>query len=200
MSKFIVFEGIDRSGKTTQINRLYHYLKEKEIKFFKTREPYSDATREKLKTTILKPEEQLDLILKDRIEHCHLIRYMMENSDVVLCDRFTLSTVAYQGYGHGLDLYQINKMNEVATQGLTPDLVLVFDCPVGVAVKRGQDKPLDVMERDLFFLERVRAGYLHLSSQYGYSLIDANRTEDKILNETLFHLERVVGSGCLAVK
>ena len=74
-------------------------------------------------STVLDPEEQLDLILKDRAEHCHLIRYQMQISDVVLCDRFTASTIAYQGAGQGLDIYRLNIANEIVTEGLKPDWV-----------------------------------------------------------------------------
>lgn len=183
MSKLIAFEGIDRSGKTTQIRKLYDHFAALKLKFYITREPCDYDVRFELKNGFLTPEQQLKLILKDRIKHNPTIKYLLEDSDLVLCDRYTDSTLAYQGYGHGLNLDNLRKLNHEATGGIDPDMVILFDCPVEVAVRRDLDKPLDKVERDLLFLDRVRFGYLELARQNNWIVIDATQTTTRITQE-----------------
>lgn len=185
MSKLIAFEGIDRSGKTTQIRKLYDHFAALKLKFYITREPCDYDVRFELKNGFLTPEQQLKLILKDRIKHNPTIKYLLEDSDLVLCDRYTDSTLAYQGYGHGLNLDNLRKLNHDATGGIDPDMVILFDCPVEVAVRRNLDKPLDKVERDLLFLDRVRFGYLELARQNNWIVIDATRSECQVFAELL---------------
>ena len=184
MSKLIAFEGIDRSGKTTQIRKLCDHFTALKLKFYITREPCDYDVRFELKNGLLTPERQLKLILKDRIKHNPTIRYLLEDSDLVLCDRYTDSTLAYQGYGHGLNLDNLRKLNHDATGGIDPDMVILFDCPVEVAVRRDLDKPLDKVERDLLFLDRVRFGYLELAArQNNWIIIDATQTTTRMFQE-----------------
>ena len=89
MSKLIAFEGIDRSGKTTQVKKLYDHFTALKLKFYITREPCDYDVRFELKNGCLTPEQQLKLILKDRIKHNPTIKYLLEDSDLVLCDRYT---------------------------------------------------------------------------------------------------------------
>ena len=185
MGKLIVFEGIDRSGKTTQIKKLYDHLQKLRVRFYITREPCDRDVRFELKNGNLSSEEQLNLILKDRTKHSPVIKYLLENSELVLCDRFTGSTLAYQGYGHGLDLGVLEKLNESATGGIKPDMTILFDCPVDVAIKRNFGKPLDRVEQDLHFLDRVRFGYLELARENDWVVIDATRSECQIFTELL---------------
>lgn len=185
MSKLIVFEGIDRSGKTTQVKKLYDHFTALKLGFYITREPCNRNVRFELKNGNLSPKQQLELILKDRCEHCHLTKHLLESADLVLCDRFTGSTFAYQGYGHGLDLDVLRELNEVATGGIKPDMTILFDCPVDVAIKRNFGKPLDKVEQDLHFLDRVRFGYLELARENNWIVIDATRSECQIFAELL---------------
>ena len=185
MSKLIVFEGIDRSGKTTQVKKLYDHFTALKLGFYITREPCNRNVRFELKNGNLSPKQQLELILKDRCEHCHLTKHLLESADLVLCDRFTGSTFAYQGYGHGLDLDVLRELNEVATVGVTPDMTILFDCPVDVAIKRNFGKPLDKVEQDLHFLDRVRFGYLELARENNWIVVDATRSECQIFAELL---------------
>ena len=185
MSKLIVFEGIDRSGKTTQVKKLYDHFTALKTGFYITREPCNRNVRFELKAGNLSPEQQLELILKDRCEHCHLTKHLLESADLVLCDRFTGSTFAYQGYGHGLDLDVLRELNEVATGGIKPDMTILFDCPVDVAIKRNFGKPLDKVEQDLHFLDRARFGYLELARENNWIVIDATRSECQIFAELL---------------
>lgn len=184
-AKFIVFEGIDRSGKTTQVKKLYEHLTALRLGFYVTREPCNRDVRFELKNGSLSPEQQLELILKDRREHCYLIKHLLEGSELVLCDRYTGSTLAYQGYGHGLDLGVLGELNEAATGGIKPDLTILFDCPVDVAIKRNFGKPLDKVEQDLHFLDRVRFGYLELARENNWIVVDATRSECQIFAELL---------------
>jgi dTMP kinase len=185
MSKLIVFEGIDRSGKTTQVKKLYDHFTALKLGFYITREPCNRNVRFELKNGNLSPKQQLELILKDRCEHCHLTKHLLESADLVLCDRFTGSTFAYQGYGYGLDLDVLRELNEVATGGIKPDMTILFDCPVDVAIKRNFGKPLDRVEQDLHFLDRVRFGYLELARENDWVVIDATRSECQIFTELL---------------
>lgn len=185
MSKLIVFEGIDRSGKTTQVKKLYDHFTALKLGFYITREPCNRNVRFELKNGNLSPKQQLELILKDRCEHCHLTKHLLESADLVLCDRFTGSTFAYQGYGYGLDLDVLRELNEVATGGIKPDMTILFDCPVDVAIKRNFGKPLDKVEQDLHFLDRVRFGYLELARENNWIVIDATRSECQIFAELL---------------
>jgi dTMP kinase len=185
MSKLIVFEGIDRSGKTTQVKKLYDHFTALKLGFYITREPCNRNVRFELKNGNLSPKQQLELILKDRCEHCHLTKHLLESADLVLCDRFTGSTFAYQGYGYGLDLDVLRELNEVATGGIKPDMTILFDCPVDVAIKRNFGKPLDKVEQDLHFLDRVRFGYLELARENNWIVVDATRSECQIFAELL---------------
>jgi len=198
----VVFEGINGSGKSTQVKRLFNHLPNIQpgMRVAKSREPWSEDIRRHLKRNTISPDEQLSLILTDRASHCFFIEDLFSMGvDVMLCDRYTPSTLAYQGYGHGLDLSMLRKQNEKVTGGLEPDLVLLFDCPVSVAVKRGECRPLDKIEQDILFLERVRLGYLELmANEKNYHLIDATQSEDSVFNQVVSAVMPLL-SKCLAV-
>ena len=193
MTYFVAFEGIDRSGKTTQINRLYNHLKSTtELKILTTREPWSQDARDKLKTLELDREDQLDLVLQDRANHCDWLQEQMGEYDLIFCDRFTLSTLAYQGYGMGINLYKIRIANEIVTQGLKPNLNLIIDCPISAALRRDFSRPLDKIERNVPFLEQVRLGYLSLAKNH--VLINGNQPEDVVFNEVLNKVNLLLSS------
>jgi dTMP kinase len=176
------------------MSRLKEYLEATtSLAVWSTREPYGDECRNKIKTVSMSPQEQLDLILEDRRRHCDVIREKMGEFDIVLCDRFTPSTLAYQGYGHGIDPNILIKANEAVTGGLTPDMVIVFDLPIRAAVARLENRPLDAIERNILFLERVRWGYLDIAKRYKYHLINSNQSSElvfsKVVNQVLRALE-----------
>lgn len=174
MSKglFITFEGGDGCGKTTQIKLLDEYLRSKGYKTLLTREPGSRGLGVKLREILLNyegdvsPRAESFLFLADRAQHVDcIIKPALEQGVVVLCDRHTDSTVAYQGYGRGLDLEQIHRLNNIATEGLKPDLTIVLDVDVETSQKRvGKEK--DRMESaGIEFFERVRKGFLEIAKQ-----------------------------------
>ncbi len=169
---FITFEGADGCGKTTQIKLLDEYLRSKGYKTLLTREPGSKGLGEKLREILLNydgevsPVAESFLFLADRAQHVDcIIKPALENGIIVLCDRHTDSTLAYQGYGRGLDLDEIRKLNKIATSGLKPDLTIVLDVDIETSQARvGAEK--DRMESaGIEFFQRVRNGFLEIAKQ-----------------------------------
>ena len=169
---FITFEGADGCGKTTQIKLLDEYLRNKGYKTLLTREPGSKGLGVKLREILLNYDGEVSptcesfLFLADRAQHVDcIIKPALQDGVIVLCDRHTDSTVAYQGYGRGLDLDQINRLNNIATSGLKPDLTVVLDVDVETSQARvGKEK--DRMESaGIEFFERVRKGFLEIAKQ-----------------------------------
>lgn len=191
---FITFEGGDGCGKTTQIKLLDEYLRSKGYKTLLTREPGSKGLGIKLREILLNydgdvsPTCESFLFLADRAQHVDcIIKPALEEGVVVLCDRHTDSTVAYQGYGRGLDLEQIHNLNNIATNGLKPDLTIVLDVDVETSQNRvGSEK--DRMESaGLEFFERVRKGFLEIAKQEPerVKVIDSTQTIEEIHKQIL---------------
>ena len=196
MSKglFITFEGGDGCGKTTQIKLLDEYLRGKGYKTLLTREPGSKGLGIKLREILLNYDGEVSstcesfLFLADRAQHVDcIIKPALKEGIIVLCDRHTDSTVAYQGYGRGIDLEQINHLNKIATSGLKPDLTIVLDVDVETSQKRvGSEK--DRMESaGMEFFERVRQGYLEIAKQEPerVKVVDSTKTIEEIHKEIL---------------
>ena len=167
MGTFVVFEGGDGSGKSTQARILAVRLSSEGYQVVLTHEPggtaLGEAIRRWLKTrTGLDPLAELLLFTAARAQLVEkVIAPALDSQQIVVCDRFTASAVAYQGYGRGLDLGLINRLNEVATRGHRPDLTAFLDMPVeaGLARKKGSSK--DTFESEAVeFHCRVRDGYL----------------------------------------
>ena len=190
-SLFITFEGVDGCGKTTQLELLRAHLESEFAKaqsstqIVQTREPggtkLAEAAREIIlhSQTPLSPRAELLLFGAARAQHVEeLIAPALNRGDWVLCDRFTDSTMAYQGGGLGLDAEFIHTQNEYSTDNLVPNLTLLFDVDVRVALQRratqrGEDR---IEERGLQFQERVRAKFLELARDepQRIKIIDAN--------------------------
>lgn len=170
MSLFITFEGADGCGKTTQIELLNKYLQQKGFKTLVTREPGAKGLGEKLREILLNYDGEVSpncesfLFLADRAQHVDcVIKPALKDGVIVLCDRHTDSTVAYQGYGRQLDIEQIKKLNEIAVNGLKPDLTIVFDIDIETSMQR-VGKTKDRMESaGMDFFNRVRNGYLAIA-------------------------------------
>lgn len=169
---FITFEGADGCGKTTQLNLLAQLLKEKGQEVIITREPGAKGLGEKVREILLNYDGEVSsnceafLFLADRAQHIDLIvRPAIAQGKIVLCDRHTDSTLAYQGYGRGVDLAQLKMLNGLATSGFVPDLTFVFDIDVETSMARvGKNK--DRMESaGVEFHEKVRSGYLEIAKQ-----------------------------------
>ncbi len=194
MISFISFEGGDGSGKTTQLNWLGDYLAGKGRICARTREPGGTKLGETIRQLLLEiggedmpAQTELFLYLADRSHHVHkMIRPALRSGQLVLCDRFTDSTLAYQGFGRGIDFGLLQRLNQFASAGINPDLTFLLDCPVELGLSRilrRADSREDRFEREkLEFHERVRNGFLELARQEPNRIcvIDASRTANEV--------------------
>ena len=194
---FITLEGIEGSGKSTQIRHLAEVLTQAGHRVLQTREPGGTASAEAIRQILLtisshEPVTSLTealLIFAARCQHVtHLIKPALRRGTVVLCDRFSDSTFAYQGFARGLDLRWLRAANEVATGGLTPDLTLVLDLPVSVGLARrradrGEQNRLD--RETARFHRTVRRGFLALAAEEPgrMTIVNANRPAQEVQDE-----------------
>lgn len=170
---FISLEGPDGSGKSTQARLWYRYFKKRKLPVLLTREPGGSPIAEDLRKVLLSEKNkglaaQAELLLFEAGRSQHVadtIAPALKAGKIVLCDRFTDSTLAYQGYGRGLDHRDIRWLNRFATQGLQPHLTLCFDLAEGEGLKRAsRGKTPDRMESSgAAFHARVRRGFLALA-------------------------------------
>lgn len=174
MSLFITFEGVEGSGKSLQSRALFRRLDGMSIPTIHVHEPGSTPLGERLsrllkksRDTAISPLSELLLFAASRGELVtRVIRPALGKGMVVVCDRFTDSTIAYQGYGRGLDLKAVRVANDIATGGLAPDLTVLLDVPVGEGLARKRGKHADRFEQEeLSFHDRVRHGYIALAQQ-----------------------------------
>lgn len=197
---FITFEGADGCGKTTQIKLLDEYLRNNGFRTLLTREPGSKGLGVKLREILLNYDGEVSskcesfLFLADRAQHVDcIIKPALEEGVIVLCDRHTDSTVAYQGYGRGLDIEQIHYLNNLATGGLKPDLTIVFDVDVETSQSRvGAEK--DRMESaGIKFFERVRQGFLEIAKAEPerVKVINSTQTIEEIHKQVLDEYKRI---------
>ncbi|MCS6806117.1 MAG: dTMP kinase [Acidobacteriota bacterium] len=179
--RFITFEGIDGCGKTTVIRFVEQHLRQRQIPVLVTREPGGTTVGNEIRQVLLKvsdravtPKTELLLYAADRAQHVYeRILPALREGRVVLCDRYTDATRAYQGYGRGFDLAWIESLMEFATGGLKPDLTILLDVDVAVARQRLQGRRERVGSashdrldaEDIQFHERVRQAYLELARQ-----------------------------------
>ena len=201
MSLFITFEGADGCGKTTQIELLNKYLQENGFKTLVTREPGAKGLGEKLREILLNYDGEVSpncesfLFLADRAQHVDcVIKPALNDGVIVLCDRHTDSTVAYQGYGRQLDIEQIKKLNEIAVNGLKPDLTIVFDIDIETSMQR-VGKTKDRMESaGMDFFNRVRNGYLAIANEEPnrVKVINSADTIEDIHNQVVKLVEKAV--------
>lgn len=195
MSYFITFEGPDGGGKTLQAARLVEHLKEHGFDTLLTREPggtpISDQIRDilgSLGNTAMDPRTEFLLFSAARAQHVsQTIGPHLEKDGVVVCDRYFDSSLAYQGFGHQLDLATLRNVTTFATGGLMPDLTLLLDLPVEQGLQRRQQggdwNRLDAYE--LAFHQRVRQGYAQLATDDPgrWVKIDAARESDDVWSD-----------------
>ncbi len=179
MSIFITFEGIEGSGKTTQIRLLKNYLDKKGIPCKVTREPGGTPIGEKIRKILLNPEHrdmvplsELFLYEASRAQHVYeIIKPLIDKGLVIICDRFADASIAYQAFGRGLDLKLVERLNRIASQGLKPDITFILDCPLNMGLRRAmhRNKKVKFAKEDRFeredikFHQRVRKGYIELA-------------------------------------
>jgi dTMP kinase len=195
LSYFITFEGPDGGGKTLQAARLVEHLKEHGFDTLLTREPggtpISDQIRDilgSLGNTAMDPRTEFLLFSAARAQHVsQTIGPHLEKDGVVVCDRYFDSSLAYQGFGHQLDLATLRNVTTFATGGLVPDLTLLLDLPVEQGLQRRQQggdwNRLDAYE--LAFHQRVRQGYAQLATDDPgrWVKIDAARESDDVWSD-----------------
>ena len=197
MIRFVTFEGGDGTGKTTQIQAAEKYLRERNRACVVTREPGGTALGQLIRKVLVEvgdneiaPATELFLYLADRAQHVHqIVRPAIDAGKIVLCDRFTDSTLVYQGYGRGIELG-------------AEDLTFLFDCPVDVgqartALRQAQAaahrSPEDRFEREeIQFHEKVRRGFLEIArwEPERFRIVDAARSVSDVTEEVCKILER----------
>jgi len=207
MSLFITFEGIEGCGKTTQIGLLTSFLKNIHRPFLLTREPGGTEVGEQIRQILLysenvgiEPMAELYLYAAARVQHLRqVISPALRDGKIVICDRFADATLAYQGYGRGLDLAWIEEIHARTMENVKPDLTFLLDLPVqeGLrrALKRMEKHPIkeDRFEKEaLDFHQRVREGYLMLARKEPQRIIvlDGMKDEQTLHREILSRLPR----------
>ena len=194
---FISFEGGEGSGKTTHINLLYEYLKGRNLDVLLTKEPGGSNVCQKIKNLILSKDEEklapmaeLFLYLADRAHHVEtVIRPALNAKQIVICDRYRESTLAYQGYGRKLNIDLLEEFNNMATGNLYPDITFLLDIDPAIGRKRIKSQRgangLDRMELEaLKFHRQIRNGFLELAAKYPQRIrvIDSTLSIEEIHN------------------
>lgn len=199
---FITFEGPEGSGKSTQIQRLGAYLQAKSIECVVTKEPGGTPIGDRIRAILLDSasagmDAWTEVLLYSASRRQHVmerIRPVLARGVHVLCDRYTDATLAYQGYGRLIDLGRLQLLNEWATEGLMPDLTLLFDIDekTGLARAHARNAEMVVDEgrfeaEELPFHRRVREGYLAMAvaEPARFAVIDGNGTIDEVFDRTL---------------
>jgi dTMP kinase len=209
---FITLEGVEGSGKTTQAATLAATLREQGRIVSVTREPGGTRAGEAIRKIFLDPEVSLDvasellLVLADRAQHVReKLRPGIETGEIVISDRYSDSTVAYQGYGRGFDLPLLRQLNQLATAGVIPDLTLVLDCPAEVGLARtrarvqGQDHRFDRFESELVdFHRRVREGFLAIAKAEPdrVRIVDSQQSYESVTGEILTAANELIRRRC----
>jgi dTMP kinase len=196
---FITLEGIEGCGKTTQIQHLSTYFKNRGLPYVVTREPGGTAIGEKIRTILLNPESkdlvptaELLLYMADRAQHINsFIKPCLAEGKIVICDRYFDATVVYQGFARGLNTRFILDLHKLVFEDLKPDITFLLDVSPRIGLTRAWEQ-LDCgarsgtesrfEEETISFHEKVRAGYLELAHQEPerFRIIDASKEESQV--------------------
>ena len=198
---FITFEGPDGSGKSTIIQKVYDYLIENNYDVIKTREPGGSPIAEKIRNLILDTENtkmgyrtEALLYAASRAQHVEeTILPALDENKIVLCDRFLISSLAYQGVGRDLGIENVRKINEFAINGVYPDFVLFFDVdPITTLKRKSSLDTADRLEKEgNNFHERVYNGYKEiLNSEKNIEIIDATQSVEDVFSQCIKVLKR----------
>jgi len=202
---FITFEGIEGSGKTTQQQRVAEYLRARGRAVVVTKEPGGTPLADRIRAILLDSASVIDpiaevfLFAASRRQHTtETIEPALARGEIVLCDRYADSTLAYQGFGRLIDLDRLRMLNDWATDSLVPHLTLLFDIPEEVGLQRARSRNATAPQdegrfelEDLRFFRRVREGYLSMAvaEPRRFAVIDANAGVDEVFARTLAALK-----------
>jgi len=191
----ITFEGPEGGGKSLQIKKLEEYLKDRGFRVLALREPGQTKIGEQIRQILLDPKNkkmtprtETLLFEASRAQLVdEIIKPALKKGIIVLLDRFLDSTTAYQGYGRGLPIKEIGKLNNFATGGLKPDLTILLDLEIEEGLKRRQKSgKIDRIDaEDLEFHRRVREGYLRIAKQNSqrWRVVDASKSPEEVFEE-----------------
>jgi len=194
---FITLEGPEGSGKSTQIKRLAKRLELMGFPVITTREPGGTPIGDQIRQVLVRmenkelhPRTEILLFLAARAQLVEqLIKPALQDGKIILCDRYGDSTLAYQGYGHGLDLEKLRQMLDFATDHLKPDLTILLDLDVklGLMRKKAEDEWNRLDAYEVLFHERVREGYLNLAREEPdrWRIVDASQGIDAVQEDLL---------------
>ena len=194
---FITLEGPEGSGKSTQIKRLAKRLESMGFPVITTREPGGTPIGDQIRQVLVRmenkelhPRTEILLFLAARAQLVEqLIKPALQDGKIILCDRYGDSTLAYQGYGHGLDLEKLRQMLDFATDHLKPDLTILLDLDVklGLMRKKAEDEWNRLDAYEVLFHERVREGYLNLAREEPnrWRIVDASQGIDAVQADLL---------------
>ena len=205
---FISLEGIEGSGKTTQIDNIINYLKSRGRECLATREPGGTPIGQQIRAILLDPQNQsLDpwaemlLYMADRVQHLHqTIRPNLKKGNIVVCDRYFDATLVYQGRGRGLDEKLIQTLHQLLCGNRMPDLTLLLDLDPEVGLKRAWQQVQQGSRGDdetrfeneaLTFHRQIREGYLQLAQTYPqrFRIVDATRNQEQVWHQIRAHLD-----------
>lgn len=198
---FITLEGADGCGKTTQLNLLKEYLTSNGYEIVVTREPGGKGVGEKLREILLNYDGEVSdrceafLYLADRAQNIDtIIKPAINSGKIVLCDRHTDSSVAYQGYGREQNIDNINMLNELAVNGVHPDLTIVFDIDTETSMERVGAEKDRLESAGIEFHKRVRNGYLEIAKKnpQRIKVVDASQTIEDVQRDVIKIVEEVL--------
>lgn len=204
---FISIEGVEGAGKTTALGVIEDFLKSKYLDYVLTREPGGTPLSEKIRDCLLQgdqvddfmlPETELMLMFAARSQNIgHVVKPALKQGKIVISDRFTDASYAYQGGGRGLDFSLIQRLEQQIAHGLLPNLTFLLDTPIDVAMARLADRQLDRIEQESKdFFQRIRMAYLDRAKQFSkrFVVIDATQSLDIVKKDIcLVLLERLGG-------
>jgi len=211
MSLFITLEGIEGSGKTTQLLRLHEHFQALGLKVVATREPGGCRISDTIRTMLLDPGNDsmaphAELLLYSAARAQHVAEFILpalEQGKVVLCDRFADATTVYQGVGRGLDISQLEIINRFASRGLVPDITLLLDYPVEEGLRRARERNHSgniesegrFEQESTDFHRRIRQGYLDLAAgEERFRVIDALGDESSVSKRIIAEVDRFLAS------